>query len=327
MAAQYTQPIRNLRQQSGLTLIEIMVSMAIGLFLILGAVTVYTQGRASFQVTEGTSRIQENLRFAFDVMEPDVRMAGFWGMHNDPNNFLTGTVTITCDGSDVSDWAMDHYVGLTARDNVLSADAGNVAANARKAATCGAFADGIKPGTDILEVRHAGGDPVALKPGTVQVQSERAKSHLMSNGVKPADYSALVDESATFDYVFNTYYVSAESQSFEAVPSLRRRTLVGTTVVDEEIIAGVENLQVQLGIDANGDGGVDRYIDPEDDAFNADSSIIAVRLWLLMRAEYAETGLVDKRTYEAPDGTTSEPNDGFRRLKGSKTIFLRNSRS
>ncbi len=69
--------------QSGMTLIELMVSMLIGLFLVLGAVTVYNQGRQNYTVNEGVARLQENLRFALDVFEPDIRLAGFWGMHSE----------------------------------------------------------------------------------------------------------------------------------------------------------------------------------------------------------------------------------------------------
>jgi len=310
-----------------MTLIEIMISMAIGMFLILGAVTVYTQGRYSFQVTEGTSRIQENLRFAFDVMEPDIRMAGFWGMHRDASSFQSGAADITCGGNAVTAWAMDHEIGFTARNDITSANKLNVAANARNAASCPAHNSGVKEGTDIVEVRRASSSAQPLAAGTVQVQSQRNKSHLMTDGTLPGGYSADTDISNTYNYIFNTYYIANESQNYPGIPSLRRRTLVGTEVVDEEIIAGVEDMQVQLGIDVDFDGSVDRYVDPVPGAVGVADTIIAVRLWLLMRAEEEERGLQDKRVYVKPDGEVLEPNDAFRRLKGSKTILLRNARS
>ena len=98
-------------------------------------------------------------------------------------------------------------------------------------------------------------------------------------------------------------------------------------MVDEEIIAGVEDMQIQFGLDLNGDGSVNRYIDPVDGTFDADSNIIAVRIWMLIRSEYEELGLEDNKTYTRPDGTFNIPADAYRRIEGSKTIFLRNSRS
>ena len=68
------------RQHSGLTLIELMVALAIGAFLMLGAITVFMQGRTTFRVTESVARLQENGRFALDRLEPDIRMAHYWGL-------------------------------------------------------------------------------------------------------------------------------------------------------------------------------------------------------------------------------------------------------
>jgi type IV pilus assembly protein PilW len=67
-------------KQYGMTLIELMVALAIGAFLMIGAITVFMQSRATFRITESVSRLQENARFALDVLEPDIRMAHYWGL-------------------------------------------------------------------------------------------------------------------------------------------------------------------------------------------------------------------------------------------------------
>ncbi len=317
---------RKLQRQAGFTLIEAMIAMAIGLFLTLGAVTVYTQGRASFQTTEGASRVQENMRFAFATIEPDVRLAGFWGMHNGSGNIEQDALAITCDGADVTAWTLDHYIGVTARDNIQVADNNNVAANARVAANCAAFDLGIQDETDVLEIRRSSASETPLAANTVQIKSNRYFSRIFDDGNEPAGFLNEVDIDATFDYEFSTYYVAQTSNNVADTPSLRRRTLIGTEIVDEEIIAGVEDMQIQFGLDTNGDGSVNGYIDPIVGSFTPNSTIIAVRVWLLMRSEYEELGLVDGKTYTAPDGTTVTPADAFRRMEGAKTIFLRNSR-
>ena len=301
--------------------------MALGMFLILGAVTIYSQGTYSFQITEGTSRVQENMRFAFDTLEPDMRLAGFWGMHNGNADINTDSApAITCGGADVSNWVFDTPVGITARNNITNNDKANVAANSRVAADCAAFDQGIAQNTDILEVRRSSANVTDLAAGTVQVKSNRERSQIFSDGNEPADFANQVDIDGTFDYVFNTYYVARTSSNIADTPSLRRRTLVGTEVVDEEVIAGVEDMQIQFGVDANNDGSVDRYIDPDAAGFTADSNVIAVRIWLLMRSEYEEVGQQDDRTYTNIEGTEYAPNDKYRRLEASKTIFIRNSR-
>src|SRR5512134_4024499 len=69
-------------RQSGVSLIELMVAMIIGLFLMLGAVTVYNQSRTTYRASEGVARLQEVARLALDVIEADVRMANFWGLNS-----------------------------------------------------------------------------------------------------------------------------------------------------------------------------------------------------------------------------------------------------
>ena len=63
-----------------MTLIELMVALAIGAFLMIGAITVFMQGRTTFRITESVARLQENGRFAIDRLEPDIRMAHYWGL-------------------------------------------------------------------------------------------------------------------------------------------------------------------------------------------------------------------------------------------------------
>ncbi len=74
----------NRRLMAGVSLIELMVSLVIGSLLIIGAVTVYMQSRNTYRTNESAARLQETARYALDVIEPDVRMAGFWGLTNRP---------------------------------------------------------------------------------------------------------------------------------------------------------------------------------------------------------------------------------------------------
>ena len=99
--------------------------------------------------------------------------------------------------------------------------------------------------------------------------------------------------------------------------------------MDQEIIPGVENMQVQRGIDTDGDNVVDRYVDPEFPG-TAGSKVISLRLWLLVRSEIAETGYSDSRVYATPDQSLPTLAAGgaypenFRRIAVTKTVLLNN---
>ncbi len=68
------------RDVQGIGLVELMVAMAIGAVLILGAFQMYVDSRNAYTVNETEARLQENARYALAVMEPDIRMANYWGL-------------------------------------------------------------------------------------------------------------------------------------------------------------------------------------------------------------------------------------------------------
>lgn len=318
-----------MKSQRGLTLIELMVSMLIGIFLVLGAVTVYTQGRQNYTANEGIARLQENLRFALDIIEPDVRLAGFWGMNSVPTGVNQNGMLVTCDGNDVSNWVFDPQgggagpTGLVAINNIQAGQANQVANN------CPAHPSNIIVNTDVLEIRRVSAQGVNLVPGEILLQSGVEGAVAFNNGAVPPEFNDVdPNRMDTFSMVVNSWYVANSSNSFDDVPSLRRRTLRGGVMVDEEVIAGVENMQIQLGLDTDltPDNNVDQYVDP-DDPLAANNPILAVRVWMLIRATDGERGFVDGVTYTPLDQVLPDiqPGDGFRRMQVTKTIFLRNS--
>ena len=122
-----------------------------------------------------------------------------------------------------------------------------------------------------------------------------------------------------------------------------RGAVVGGThhrpVVDreEEVAVGVENLQVQFGVDTDppatgaarsaNRGAIDRYVNPDDPMIDAASSafidgaaILAVRVWLRLRGEQVERGFIDNATYAYADRDFGVLNEGYRRVVVSKTM-------
>lgn len=61
----------------GVGLVEVMVALALGLFLLGGLSQVYLANKRSYDTAESLSRMQENLRFAAEMVAEDIRMAGF----------------------------------------------------------------------------------------------------------------------------------------------------------------------------------------------------------------------------------------------------------
>lgn len=68
-----------MNKQSGLSLIELMISITLGLMLMLGVLNVFLGSKGAFVSQQAISRIQESGRFAIDYMNKEIRMAGFLG--------------------------------------------------------------------------------------------------------------------------------------------------------------------------------------------------------------------------------------------------------
>ena len=144
-------------------------------------------------------------------------------------------------------------------------------------------------------------------------------------------------DSSTHNLLVSSYYVAADSNLIPGVPSLRRKTLVVnggvSEIEDQEVAPGVENLQVQLGIDVDEDNTVDRYVNPGDEIYDPTAPgylpgarVITARVWIVVRGVSAEVGIQDNTDYEPGDVDLGTYSDNFRRLMVSKTILLRNSR-
>lgn len=323
------------RRHAGMTLIELMVALAIGSFLMIGAITVFMQSRTTFRVNESVSRLQENARFVIDVLEPDVRMAQYWGLMTRPSR-IVGRATpadpvVIAVGNDCDqNWSV----------NLMAPVDGT---NDGYGWACAAFGT-AQATSDTLVVRRVSEDPVAPIANTLYVQSARfQESQLFVGPAVPTGF--LPATSQTHQLVVNGYYVSQNSTldtPGNDVPSLRVKTLVGGAgglrVIDQEVLPGVEDMQVQFGVDtdildAADRGSVDRYVNPEDPildpasaAFIDTAEIISVRIWLRVRAELPENGFTDTTNYVYADQNVAALGDSFRRTLVSKTIYLRNAR-
>ena len=321
-----------LRGDAGVTLIELMVALAIGAFLMIGAITVFMQGRTTFRITESVSRLQENGRFAIDALEPEIRMARFWGLTTRAARIANRASPTDPNGIGADTCGVNWLINLEAAVEATNGGYGFACAPTTGVAMAGA---------DTLVVRRAAEDvaPLPLLAVKMYVQSARFQDGLIfNNGALPAGFTA-GDGSQTHALVVNGYFVSTASSLGNTFPSLRRKTLRDNGAIqEEEVLPGVEDMQIQLGVDTDlvgqaNRGSIDRYVnandpilDPLDAAFIADAEILAVRIWLRIRAERTENGFTDTATYQYADRNVGPFNDGFRRMVVSKTIYLRNAR-
>lgn len=89
--------MKNKTYQTGMTLIEIMISLLIGAFLIGGILDIFINSKQTYRMQEGLSRLQENGRFALDFLANDIRMSGFLGCNSQAT--LTNNLKTSVEGT------------------------------------------------------------------------------------------------------------------------------------------------------------------------------------------------------------------------------------
>ena len=91
--------LRSPKVEAGFSLIELMVSITIGLFLLAGAVAMFSSNRRISNDQQDLTDLQQHARFALDRMIYDIRMAGYVGCSNDrtrlTNNLRGGLAAAT----------------------------------------------------------------------------------------------------------------------------------------------------------------------------------------------------------------------------------------
>lgn len=164
------------QQEAGLSLIELMIAIALGVLLILGIVQVFGTTRAVYQTASGLSRVQESGRFALDFLKRDLRMVGQWGCFNEYtplrkfyNHFSTNLVESTAPWPFRTDLPIEvfEYTGTAPGDSVtLTADPDPVGSGASwSPALPTGLADAVTnaiPNSDVLVVRYAEAESVTL---------------------------------------------------------------------------------------------------------------------------------------------------------------------
>ncbi len=330
-----------IKRVRGVTLVELMVALSIGSFLMIGAVTVFMQSKTAFRVTESVSRLQENARFVLDAMEPDIRMASYFGLTSRSSK-VQGRAT--SQEPIPAGLNVGNDCGANWSINVAQEVGGT---NNGYGWTCPAFANSPQLTADTFVLRRVSEDPVAppLDNGALHLQSARFQdSQLFVGSILPGGFLPMTSQ--THSFIVNGYYVSTNSSldtPGNNVPSLRMKTLVGGAlgprIVDQEVLPGVEDFQVQFGIDtdvvgAPTRGSINRYVNaddpilnPQTPGFDPDTTVLAVRIWVRLRAQRPENGFTDTASYIYADQNVLAPNDQFRRTVVSKTIYLRNART
>lgn len=310
------------RKAAGFTLIEMMVSITIGLGIIAGLMTVLASNSSSSRTNERTSELQTNGRYALDSMKQELRQAGYRGYTwAEPNVMSTAMGTLTGECLEA---------GAGAASFVSNIRQGIWGANDSNPFSGNCIPTASYAGDDVLVVRRLAGVPAAaLAANTVYFHSSYGVGEVFRGTTAPV-FTGSQTPLADFSVQIYVYYISpftTSSTESPRVPALYRVALQADGSMARELVAsGIEHFQVQYGrLSTVPDTRYDNAITgtSTNSAPTDWDEVNSVRIWLLARNATAEPGYENTNSYAMGDQTYTV-NDSFRRQLFTTVVQLRN---
>lgn len=312
-----------------MSLAELMIAMTLGLMLTMGLATLFTQTRQSFSQDEQVAIMQSGLRFAMEELVRDATMAGFWGGLLEPVGItITGTLGIDAASDCGAGWAQTLLPPLGGANNATGT-AANAAfpciAATEFRATTDAVAFKRVLGNAIpnspSDCDHAFGSGQALVANTIYLADNGVAGTLFKHP-EPSGIGGCVENRQLAPVVY--YIRNFTTTAGDGIPSLCRKVLqmgAAPAMTTECLVDGIEQLQVEYGIDTSGDGVANRYISAPTAAQFA--LVTSLRIHLLSRALRPDPNYTNPKTYVLGDLTVT-PNDNFYRRAATTTVVVRN---
>jgi len=315
------------KYQKGFSLLEILISLTIGLVIFAGVLTIFVGMKTTSTQTSSIGALQENGRFALSVLTDDLLREGFWG--NIPSQLTDNTLIAIpviggqdCVGQGLNNATFPQDVGT------FRSLWGMTAVNASPI-TC---INDANIGSDVIQIKHVLSPPVVGNTdNTLYYLNANSDSGAIFSGVG-AGAPPTVNNGVVWQYQHHVYYIRDEAQGNLTVPVLMQGVLsVNNGMIFSPLIDGIEIIHFMYGVDADDDGDVDAFISPVNmtQAFwdKNDSNILAVRIFVLARDILPDNSYTNTNTYQLGDLPPVVVNDNYRRLLFSTTVTLYNART
>lgn len=305
----------------GLTLVEMLTAVALGSVLCLAGTTLLIKSKRVYLQDEQLARLQENGHYALRLLSRELSMAGYYG------ETLPGTIAAALPGGTECyqhlvqiDGTFEHYDNLSA---------GGISAGEIALPEACARPGDHQAGADALLVRRTmdlpamywGESRTAIDADRLYLRIEQTGA-LLERGT-----AGVAGDDSLWRFHPQLFFLRDYSRvRGDGVPALCRIRLspgAQRTAPVECLVEGVEQIQIEFGIDSDGDRRADRYVStlaPADVA-----RAVVAHIQLLVRSPLPLPGHRDNNSYTLGNTTFGPTGDGFLRRVLETSILLRNS--
>ena len=317
----------------GLSMVELMVAITIGMILLAGLMQIFINNKQAYRLQDNIGLLQENGRFAIEMLTGSIKLADHWGGNTPTDiNQNTGGVTITGIGSCNEAWILDVTEGIRGYSG-----AANIGSVTDLPSNCIAASDYVA-NTDIIAIRYSDGrnstgTGASATSGNIYLRSAIGTEAQIIDGSAGAPTN-IPDQDGTYSFPYKTelYFVRPcaiknGTTCTDGIPTLSRLTLNGSTLEQEGLVEGVEQLKFEYGSDSNADGNVDRY--DYASAVSDWDNVINVRASILVRSDTKDSAFTDAGPYVFFGDASNKYNvpsadQNYHRKQYTRLITIRN---
>lgn len=345
------------KKQNGMTLVEVMIALVLASLIILAVVNLFLTNYRNYRMEEGISRIQENGRFALDILGENIRQGGFSGCRRvGPLNVQVIATSGAAGFSDPNEIVLGYENGAGVPASISAHISPNTdAITIRKAGSCSAALDGVsKPNANIKVVPNE----CDFKQNDIVMVSDCTDAHIFQITNNPASGTLTHANGNDANHLCKSYNnpmsngacKAGADKSYNGFASVRKlesvtyyirentanvNSLYEQVIKDnkdsDELVEGVEDMDIEYGVDLTGNGSADPlYL--KANAVIDWGQVVSVRVSLLLNS--ISDDLVDEKfvpttitPINTQDGLEVTPLavDGQIRRVVSTTIGLRNA--
>lgn len=281
--------------QKGMSIVEIMVSMAIGLLVLSFLTFIFVNNSNTRREIDKAADIYENGRYALLVLGDELNHAGYYGALSAVS---PGATTDQPCSTTVANWV--NSLGLSVRG-------GNHSDTGATLALFSCINGSRKTDTDALFVQRAAtcvagvGGCAGLVANDIYIQVSECGAEYSANPFVLA---------ANAGSPYNLQDKDCAGTLAPVRKFIRRIFFVGSDDKLQYVDIGplgagppvplaenIENMQVEYGVDTNGDSSPDSFASAPADW----TQVVGARIWLLARAPQVTGGYTDDKTYTMGD--------------------------
>ncbi len=184
-------------------------------------------------------------------------------------------------------------------------------------------------GTDVVSVKRVAGSPSGItRAGSIYLRTNGTVGLLYRAPFPGAPVINVPAPLADWEFRPRVYYIRQFANTpGDGVPTLCRKVLagVGPSMTTECIATGIENLQLEYGIDTTNDGIPNVFLTSP--TLAEMQGIVSVRIFLLARTAGIDTRYTNQKTFSISNSPDYTPADSFHRRVFSTTVSVQNIRS